>query len=65
MPYFVHRILLWLDEPIPVLRIEIVRIAAPLAILGFIDHERGFLEKCLHDQAIVGRIIGQQDAQLP
>jgi hypothetical protein len=25
----------WLDEPLPVLRIEIVRIAAPLAILGF------------------------------
>ncbi len=37
MPYFVHRILLWLDEPIPVLRIEIVRIAAPLAILGFMS----------------------------
>jgi uncharacterized membrane protein YphA (DoxX/SURF4 family) len=25
----------WLEEPLPVLRIEIVRIAAPLAILGF------------------------------
>jgi uncharacterized membrane protein YphA (DoxX/SURF4 family) len=25
----------WLDEPLPILRIEIVRIAAPLAILGF------------------------------
>ena len=27
----------WLDEPLPVLRIEIVRIAAPLAILGFMS----------------------------
>jgi uncharacterized membrane protein YphA (DoxX/SURF4 family) len=27
----------WLDEPIPVLRIEIVRILAPLAILGFMS----------------------------
>jgi uncharacterized membrane protein YphA (DoxX/SURF4 family) len=30
-----RRILEWLDEPLPVLRIEIVRIGAPLAILGF------------------------------
>ena len=27
----------WLDEPLPVLRIEIVRIVAPLAILGFMS----------------------------
>jgi|HubBroStandDraft_6_1064221.scaffolds.fasta_scaffold17475_2 uncharacterized membrane protein YphA (DoxX/SURF4 family) len=33
----VHRFLAWLDEPTPVLRIEIVRICAPLAILGFMS----------------------------
>jgi hypothetical protein len=27
----------WLDEPVPVLRVEIVRVAAPLAILGFMS----------------------------
>jgi uncharacterized membrane protein YphA (DoxX/SURF4 family) len=27
----------WLDDPVPVLRIEIVRIVAPLAILGFMS----------------------------
>ncbi|HEX3771475.1 MAG TPA: HTTM domain-containing protein [Polyangiaceae bacterium] len=27
----------WLDEPVPVLRLEIVRIAAPLAVLGFMS----------------------------
>jgi hypothetical protein len=30
-------ILDWLDEPVPVLRMEIVRIGAPLAILGFMS----------------------------
>jgi uncharacterized membrane protein YphA (DoxX/SURF4 family) len=33
--HWMRRILAWLDEPTPVLRIEIVRICAPLAILGF------------------------------
>jgi hypothetical protein len=32
-----ERALDWLDEPTPVLRIEIVRICAPLAILGFMS----------------------------
>jgi uncharacterized membrane protein YphA (DoxX/SURF4 family) len=27
----------WIDEPVPVLRLEIVRIAAPLAVLGFMS----------------------------
>lgn len=31
------RISAWIDEPLPVLRIEIVRICAPLAILGFMS----------------------------
>jgi hypothetical protein len=35
MHWLLHRVLAWLDEPTPVLRIEIVRICAPLAILGF------------------------------
>jgi len=32
-----HALSDWLDEPLPVLRVEIVRIAAPLAILGFMS----------------------------
>jgi hypothetical protein len=35
MSSMLHRILAWLEEPTAVLRIEIVRICAPLAILGF------------------------------
>jgi uncharacterized membrane protein YphA (DoxX/SURF4 family) len=35
MHWMLRRILAWFDEPTPVLRIEIVRICAPLAILGF------------------------------
>jgi uncharacterized membrane protein YphA (DoxX/SURF4 family) len=35
MPSFLRRLGEWLDEPVPVLRLEIVRIGAPLAILGF------------------------------
>jgi Vitamin K-dependent gamma-carboxylase len=35
MHWVFHRVLAWLDEPTPILRIEIVRICAPLAILGF------------------------------
>jgi hypothetical protein len=34
-PWVFHRVQAWLDEPVPVLRIEIVRIGVPLAVLGF------------------------------
>jgi hypothetical protein len=33
--HWMRSVLAWLDQPTPVLRIEIVRICAPLAILGF------------------------------
>ena len=37
MPSMLRRLLAWIDEPRSVLRIEIVRIFAPLAILGFMS----------------------------
>jgi hypothetical protein len=37
MPWMLRRVLAWLDQPMPVLRIEMVRICAPLAILGFMS----------------------------
>jgi hypothetical protein len=37
MPTLGTRIADWLDEPVPLLRLEIVRIAAPLATLGFMS----------------------------
>jgi uncharacterized membrane protein YphA (DoxX/SURF4 family) len=39
----------WLDEPLPVLRIEIVRIAAPLAILGFMSGRIAHADEWLGD----------------
>src|SRR5580704_3390126 len=37
MTWLLGRLFDWLDEPTPVLRIEIVRIGAPLAVLGFMS----------------------------
>src|SRR5258708_28961585 len=37
MTWLFRRLFEWLDEPTPVLRIEIVRICAPLAVLGFMS----------------------------
>jgi uncharacterized membrane protein YphA (DoxX/SURF4 family) len=39
----------WLDEPLPVLRIEIVRIAAPLAILGFMSGRLAHADEWIGD----------------
>jgi uncharacterized membrane protein YphA (DoxX/SURF4 family) len=39
----------WLDEPLPVLRIEIVRILAPLAILGFMSGRLAHADEWIGD----------------
>ena len=39
----------WLEEPLPVLRIEIVRIAAPLAILGFMSGRLAHADELIGD----------------
>jgi hypothetical protein len=39
----------WLDEPVPVLRVEIVRIAAPLAILGFMSGRLAHADEWIGD----------------
>jgi uncharacterized membrane protein YphA (DoxX/SURF4 family) len=43
------RISAWIDEPIPVLRLEIVRIAAPLAILGFMSSRLAHADEWIGD----------------
>jgi uncharacterized membrane protein YphA (DoxX/SURF4 family) len=49
MPTAVHRISAWLEEPTPVLRIEIVRICAPLAILGFMSGRLAHADEWIGD----------------
>ena len=39
----------WLDEPLPVLRLEIVRIAAPLAVLGFMSGRLAHADEWIGD----------------
>jgi hypothetical protein len=49
MHWRVRRIALWLDEPLAVLRLEIVRIAAPLAILGFLSARLAYADEWIGD----------------
>jgi hypothetical protein len=44
-----RRILAWLDEPTHVLRLEIVRIGAPLAVLGFMSGRIAHAEEWIGD----------------
>ena len=39
----------WLDEPVPIVRLEIVRILAPLAILGFMSSRLAHADEWLGD----------------
>ena len=39
----------WLEEPLPVLRIEVVRIAAPLAVLGFMSGRLAHADEWIGD----------------
>jgi uncharacterized membrane protein YphA (DoxX/SURF4 family) len=39
----------WLEEPLPVLRLEIVRIAAPLAVLGFMSGRLAHADEWIGD----------------
>src|SRR5579862_6842701 len=43
------RIQEWLDEPLPVLRLEIVRIFAPLAVLGFMSGRLAHADEWIGD----------------
>ena len=49
MPSVLRRISTWLEEPTPVLRIEIVRICAPLAILGFMSGRLAHADEWIGD----------------
>jgi hypothetical protein len=45
----VSRFTEWLDEPLPVLRVEIVRILAPLAVLGFMSGRLAHADEWIGD----------------
>lgn len=49
MPTLGTRIADWLDEPVPVLRLEMVRIAAPLAVLGFMSSRLAHADEWIGD----------------
>jgi hypothetical protein len=43
------RLTSWLDEPVPVLRLEVVRILAPLAVLGFMSGRLAHADEWIGD----------------
>jgi uncharacterized membrane protein YphA (DoxX/SURF4 family) len=47
--YFFDRVARWLDAPEPVLRLELVRVLAPLAILGFLSSRIAHADEWLGD----------------
>jgi hypothetical protein len=47
--FFFDRVARWLDAPQPVLRLELVRILAPLAILGFMTSRISYADEWLGD----------------
>ena len=59
----------WLDEPQPVLRLELVRIVAPLAILGFMSTRIAHADEWIGDGGFhvpdVGGSAWQQPLYIP
>jgi hypothetical protein len=49
MPSASRRVSEWLEEPLPVIRLEIVRILAPLAILGFMSARLAHADEWIGD----------------
>ena len=64
--YFVlDRILAWIDEPVPVLRLELVRIFAPLAILGFMSSRIAHADEWLGKAGFRVPDLGHSDYRQP
>jgi hypothetical protein len=55
----------WLDEPVPVLRLEIVRIVAPLAILGFMSSRLAHADEWIGDAGFRVPDLGGGDWRQP
>jgi hypothetical protein len=63
--FFGARLNRWLSEPQPVLRIEIVRIGAPLAILGFMSSRIAHADEWLGDAGFRVPDLGVADYRQP
>src|SRR5206468_10249676 len=59
------RFLSWLKEPVPVLRLELVRICAPLAILGFMSARIAYADEWLGDGGFRVPDLGFADPRQP
>jgi vitamin K-dependent gamma-carboxylase-like protein len=59
------RVLRWLERPVPVLRLEIVRIGAPLAILGFYSARIAHADEWLGDAGFRVPDLGRSDYRQP
>jgi hypothetical protein len=55
----------WLDTPVPVLRLELVRICAPLAILGFMSSRIAHADEWLGDGGFRVPDLGVSDPRQP
>jgi hypothetical protein len=55
----------WLKEPVPVLRLELVRFAAPLAILGFMSSRIAYADEWLGDGGFRVPDLGVADPRQP
>jgi hypothetical protein len=55
----------WLKEPVPVLRLELVRIAAPLCILGFMSSRIAYADEWLGDGGFRVPDLGVADPRRP
>ncbi len=55
----------WLKEPVPVLRLELVRFAAPLAILGFMSSRLAYADEWLGKGGFRVPDLGVADARQP
>jgi len=59
------RFISWLREPVPVLRLELVRFAAPLAILGFMSGRIAYADEWLGDGGFRVPDLGVADPRQP
>ena len=55
----------WLKEPVPVLRLELVRICAPLAILGFMSGRIAHADEWLGEGGFRVPDLGYVDFRQP
>ncbi|MDB4941308.1 MAG: hypothetical protein JWP97_842 [Labilithrix sp.] len=64
-PFVGDRFLVWLERPVPVLRLELVRIAAPLAILGFMASRIAYADEWLGTAGFRVPDLGVSDPRQP